>query len=432
MDWMGRNNPVDGEPELAGENADDLKASVHPLQPRLLSTSPSGAPLGIGWTEGGRKMNLVLDELTAASPQADSACSLENYLALPDHSMDSRIAEARARLGATTILLGHHYQRDEVIRFADFTGDSYKLSKIAAETDAQYIVFCGVHFMAESADVLGRDGQQVILPDLNAGCSMADMAEISQVEACWEALERLGLTDGLIPLTYMNSTAAIKAFCGERGGLVCTSSNARAAFVWAFARGTRILFLPDQHLGRNTGFAMGISLDEMAVWDPWALQGGQSKATLAASRIVLWKGHCAVHQRFLPGHVDTVRAKYPGIQVIVHPECRWEVCQKADALGSTERLIKIVEDAPTGSMFAIGTEIHLVNRLARRFAAEGKRIITLDDTGCLCTTMYRISPQHLAWALENLIEGRVVNRIQVRANVKHWARVALDRMLEVG
>jgi quinolinate synthase len=376
-------------------------------------------------------MNLVLDELTAALPQADSACSLENYLALPDHSMDARIAEARARLGATTILLGHHYQRDEVIRFADFTGDSYKLSKIAAETDAQYIVFCGVHFMAESADVLGRDGQQVILPDLNAGCSMADMAEISQVEACWEALERIGLTDDLIPLTYMNSTAAIKAFCGERGGLVCTSSNARAAFQWAFARGKRILFLPDQHLGRNTGFAMGIALDEMAVWDPWALQGGQTKATLAASRVVLWKGHCAVHQRFLPGHVDAVRAKYPGIQVIVHPECRWEVCQKADALGSTERLIKIVEDAPAGSMFAIGTEIHLVNRLARRFAAEGKRIITLDDTGCLCTTMYRISPQHLAWALENLIEGRVVNRIQVRASVKHWARVALDRMLEV-
>jgi quinolinate synthase len=376
-------------------------------------------------------VNLVLDEETAVAAAADSSCSLENYLALPDHSMDVRIAETRARLGGTTILLGHHYQRDEVIRFADFTGDSYKLSKIAAETEAQYIVFCGVHFMAESADVLGRDGQQVILPDLNAGCSMADMAEISQVEACWEALERLGLTDGLIPLTYMNSTAAIKAFCGERGGLVCTSSNARAAFEWAFARGRRILFLPDQHLGRNTGFAMGIPLDEMAVWDPWALQGGQAKATLDASRIVLWKGHCAVHQRFLPNHVDTVRAKYPGIQVIVHPECRWEVCQKADALGSTERLIKIVEDAPAGSMFAIGTEIHLVNRLARRFNEEGKRIITLDDTGCLCTTMFRISPQHLAWALENLIEGRVVNRIQVRANVKHWAKVALDRMLEV-
>ena len=375
-------------------------------------------------------MNLVLDELTAASPEAGSACSLEDYLALPDHSMDIRIAEARAKLGATTILLGHHYHRDEVIRFADFTGDSYKLSKIAAETDAKYIVFCGVHFMAESADVLGRDGQQVILPDLNAGCSMADMAEISQVEACWEALTRLGLAEETIPLTYINSTAAIKAFCGERGGLVCTSSNARAALEWAFARGKRILFLPDQHLGRNTGHSMGIALNEMAIWDPWALQGGQTKQTLAASRILLWKGHCAVHQRFLPSHVDRVRAKYPGIQVIVHPECRWEVCQKADALGSTERLIALVEQAPAGTMFAVGTEIHLVNRLARRFAAEGKRVITLDDTGCLCTTMYRISPQHLAWALENLLEGRVVNRIQVRPSVKHWARVALDRMLE--
>jgi len=375
-------------------------------------------------------MNLVLDDLTAASPEAGSSCGLENYLALPDHTMDARIAAARARLGATTILLGHHYQRDEVIRFADFTGDSYKLSKIAAETGANYIVFCGVHFMAESADVLAQAGQQVILPDLNAGCSMADMAEISQVEACWEALERLDLAGEIVPITYMNSTAAIKAFCGERGGLVCTSSNARAAFEWAFARGRRILFLPDQHLGRNTGYAMGIPLDEMAVWDPWALQGGQTRDRLAASRILLWKGHCAVHQRFLPGHVDQARAKYPGIHVIVHPECRWEVCQKADALGSTERLIKIVENAPAGSMFAVGTEIHLVNRMARRFAAEGKRIITLDDTGCLCTTMYRISPNHLAWALENLVEGRVVNRIKVRPSVKYWAKVALDRMLE--
>jgi quinolinate synthase len=377
-------------------------------------------------------VNLVLDELTAASPEAGSTCSLENYLALPDHTMDERIAEARAKLGATTLLLGHHYQRDEVIRFADATGDSYKLSRIAAETDAKYIVFCGVHFMAESADILGHAGQQVILPDLNAGCSMADMAEISQVEACWEALERLGLADEIVPLTYINSTAAIKAFCGERGGLVCTSSNARAAFEWAFQHGKRILFLPDQHLGRNTGFAMGISLEEMAVWDPWGLQGGQTKEKLAASRILLWKGHCAVHQRFLPCHIDQVRAKYPGIQVIVHPECRWEVCQKADALGSTERLIALVEQAPEGQMFAVGTEIHLVNRMAKRFAAEGKRIITLDDTGCLCTTMYRISPQHLAWVLENLVEGRVVNRIQVRPSVKRWAKVALDRMLEVG
>ena len=372
-----------------------------------------------------------------APPRAEDVCSLENYLALPDHSIDGRIAAARAKLGSTTVLLGHHYQRDEVIRFADFTGDSYKLSKIAAETDAKYIVFCGVHFMAESADVLGRDGQQVILPDLNAGCSMADMAEISQVEVCWDALELLGLDGETIPLTYMNSTAAIKAFCGEHGGLVCTSSNARAAFGWAFARGKRILFLPDQHLGRNTGFSMGIPMDRMAVWDQWAVQlgtnyGGQAKGNLAASRVILWKGHCAVHQRFLPGHVDAVRAKYPGIQVIVHPECRWEVCQKADALGSTERLIALVEEAPAGQMFAIGTEIHLVNRLARRFGPEGKKIITLDDTGCLCTTMFRITPQHLAWALENLVEGRVVNRIQVKAGVKHWAKVALDRMLEVG
>ena len=379
-------------------------------------------------------MTLIADEVTAASAEALESCSLENYLALPDHSMDGRIAEARARLGATTVILGHHYQRDEVVRFADFTGDSYKLSKVAAASDAKYIVFCGVHFMAESADVLARDGQQVILPDLNAGCSMADMAEISQVEDCWDALERSGLADETIPVTYINSTAAIKAFCGERGGLVCTSSSARAALEWGLARGKRVLFLPDQHLGRNTGHSMGLPLDEMVVWDPWAVQigsfwGGQTPERLAASRILLWKGHCAVHQRFLPSHVDQVRAKYPGIQVIVHPECRYEVCQKADALGSTEQLIARVEGAPRGSMFAIGTEIHLVNRLAKRFAPLGKKIITLDDTGCLCTTMYRITPQHLAWALENLVDGRVVNRVQVKPDVKHWARVALDRML---
>jgi len=376
-------------------------------------------------------MNPILFEETAATPQAGEICSLENYLALPDHSMDDRIRAARAELGATTVILGHHYQRDEVVRFADYTGDSYKLSRIAADTQAKYIVFCGVHFMAESADVLGRPDQQVILPDLNAGCSMADMAEISQVEDCWDTLARLNLAPDTIPITYINSTAAIKAFCGENGGLVCTSSNCRAAMEWAFARGKRVLFLPDQHLGRNTAFAMGIPLEEMAVWDPWGLQGGQTSQNFTASKLVLWKGHCAVHQRFLPGHVDQVRAKYPGIQVIVHPECRWEVCQKADALGSTERLISIVEKAPAGSMFAIGTEIHLVNRLARQFASQGKKIITLDDTGCLCTTMFRITPQHLAWALENLVQGNVVNRIQVRAEVKQWAKVALDRMLEL-
>jgi quinolinate synthase len=371
----------------------------------------------------------VLAEIDLANAET---CSLENYLTLPDHTMDARIAAARKALGTTTILLGHHYQRDEVIRFADFTGDSYKLSKIAAETDARYIVFCGVHFMAESADVLGHDGQQVILPDLNAGCSMADMAEIGQVEDCWDALLRSGLSESeVLPLTYMNSAAAIKAFCGERGGLVCTSSNARSAFEWAFQRAKKILFLPDQHLGRNTGHAMGIPLSDMVVYDPWQLNGGITPDRLRAARVILWKGHCSVHQRFLPEHVDNVRAKYPGIQVIVHPECRLEVCEKADALGSTERLIKIVEDSPAGSSFAIGTEIHLVNRLAKQFAPLGKKIITLDDTGCLCTTMYRISPQHLAWALENLVEGRVVNRIQVRDDVKHWARVALDRMLEI-
>ncbi|HEX5235335.1 MAG TPA: quinolinate synthase NadA [Silvibacterium sp.] len=377
----------------------------------------------------------VVELLSAVDEQS---CSLDNYLAMPDHTMDERIAAARRKLGKSTILLGHHYQRDEVIRFADFTGDSYKLSKIAAATEAQYLVFCGVHFMAESADVLGRPdapgkpGQKVILPDLNAGCSMADMAEIGQVEACWDTLLDARIRpDEILPLTYMNSTAAIKAFCGERGGLVCTSSNARRAFEWAFARTQKILFLPDQHLGRNTSFAMAIPLEQMVVFDPYQINGGITPARLKAAKVILWKGHCSVHQRFLPQHVDAVRAKYPGIQVIVHPECRWEVCQKADALGSTERLIQLVSNAPEGSMFAIGTEIHLVNRLAKEFGPKGKRIITLDDTGCLCTTMFRISPQHLAWALENLVEGRVVNQIKVRDDVKYWARVALDRMLEI-
>jgi quinolinate synthase len=345
--------------------------------------------------------------------------------------MDARIAAARATLGTDVVLLGHHYQRDEVIRFADYTGDSYKLSKVASQTDAKYMLFCGVHFMAETADVLAKPFQQVILPDLNAGCSMADMAEISQVEDCWDALDRAGLTEDLLPLTYMNSAAAIKAFCGERGGLVCTSSNARGAFEWAFARKSKILFLPDQHLGRNTSFAMGIPLSEMVVWDPYQINGSVSPDRLKAAKVILWKGHCSVHQRFLPEHVDRIRSTYPGMQVIVHPECRWEVCQKADAIGSTERIIDVIEKAPEGSSFAVGTEIHLVNRLAKRFAPLGKKVITLDDSGCLCTTMYRISPQHLAWALENLVQGNVVNRIKVEDDVKRWAKVALDRMLEV-
>jgi quinolinate synthase len=363
------------------------------------------------------------------------SCSLDNYLVLPDNTMDARIAAARRELGPRAVILGHHYQRDEVIRFADFRGDSYKLAQEAARTSAEYIVFCGVHFMAESADVLAHPGQQVILPDLNAGCSMADMAEIGQVESCWEQLIALGLTDemgrGITPLTYMNSTAAIKAFCGERGGLVCTSSNAPAAFKWGFERNEKILFLPDQHLGRNTAFAMGIPLDQCVVWDPFMIGGGVDPQRLRKAKVILWKGHCSVHQRFLPEHVDRVRALHPEIKVIVHPECRWEVCQKADGIGSTESLIKMIANAPEGSKFAVGTEIHLVNRMGKEFADEGKMVITLDESGCLCTTMFRISPQHLCWALENLTEGNVVNRIQVPDDVKYWSRVALDRMLEI-
>ena len=349
--------------------------------------------------------------------------------------MDARIALAREALGDQCVVLGHHYQRDEVIRFADFRGDSYKLAQQAASTAGKYIVFCGVHFMAESADILSRPGQVTVLPDLNAGCSMADMAEISQVEACWEQLVRAGLStdqgSGITPITYMNSTAAIKAFCGERGGVVCTSSNAPGAFSWGFSRNQKILFLPDQHLGRNTGYRMGIPLNEMVVWDPYMLNGGVAPERLRAARVILWKGHCSVHQRFLPEHVDNVRARHPGIRVIVHPECRWEVCQKADGIGSTEGLLKMIRQAPAGSSFAVGTEIHLVNRMGKEFAAEGKKVITLDDSGCLCTTMYRISPQHLCWVLESLVDGSIVNQIKVKDDVKHWARVALDRMLEI-
>jgi quinolinate synthase len=362
-----------------------------------------------------------------------AACTLDNYLVLPDHTMDDRIRAAKRELGRDVVVLGHHYQRDEVIRFADFTGDSYKLSQRASLADGRYIIFCGVHFMAESADVLSRAGQATVLPDLNAGCSMADMAEITQVEDAWDQFVRLGLTTedgrGITPVTYMNSTAAIKAFCGERGGLVCTSSNANGAFQWAFSKNDKLFFLPDQHLGRNTGHALGIPLDEMVVWDPYQLQGGVTADRLREAKVILWKGHCSVHQRFLPEHVDKVRANHPGIRVIVHPECRLEVCQKADAVGSTEQLIKIVNEAPAGAKFAVGTEIHLVNRLAR--GTPDKMVITLDDSGCLCTTMYRISPQHLCWALENLVEGNIVNQVKVRDNVKHWARVALDRMLEI-
>jgi quinolinate synthase len=363
----------------------------------------------------------------------DSTCSLDNYLVLPDHSCDARIQTAREILGEQCVVLGHHYQRDEVVRFSDYQGDSYRLSELASQARGRYIVFCGVHFMAESADILARPEQQVILPDLNAGCSMADMADISQVEDAWEQLEQLGLTndvgDGITPLTYVNSAAAVKAFVGERGGAVCTSSNAQAALRWAFARNERVFFLPDQHLGRNTGYAMGIPLNEMVVWDPYLPQGGQTASALRKAKVILWKGHCSVHMRFLPEDVERMRRQHPGIQVIVHPECRWEVCQKADDMGSTDKLRRLVAEAPAGTKFAIGTEVHLVNRLARQNPDE--TIMTLNESGCLCTTMYRISPQHLAWTLENLVEERVVNQIKVRPAVKRWAKVALDRMLQI-
>jgi quinolinate synthase len=347
--------------------------------------------------------------------------------------MDERISAAKATLGTALTVLGHHYQRDEVIRFADFRGDSYRLSKIAAHSESDFIVFCGVHFMAESADVLSRPGQQVILPDLNAGCSMADMAEIGQVEDCWEQLVALGLTDdagsGITPITYMNSSAAIKSFCGRRQGMVCTSSNALGAFRWGFSKTEKILFLPDQHLGRNTAFAMGIPREDMVVWDPFIPRGGQTAERLRNAKVILWKGHCSVHQRFLPEHVEQVRRLHPDIHVIAHPECRWEVCQKADSLGSTDQIIKRISQAPAGAKFAVGTEIHLINRLAKE--NPDKMVLTLDNSGCLCTTMFRISPQHLCWALENLVEGNVVNRIRVKDEDKRWARVALDRMLEI-
>jgi len=375
-------------------------------------------------------MTTLLEEPRAARAQnPQTSCSMDHYLALPDHAMDARIAAARKRLGAQAVILGHHYQRDEVFRFADFTGDSYKLAKSAASTDARYLVFCGVHFMAESADILAKPSQQVILPDLNAGCSMADMAEIGQVESAWQQITRAGV-NSIVPITYINSTAAIKAFCGERGGMVCTSSNARAAMEWAFARGEKVLFLPDQHLGRNTAFALGIPLESCVVWDPYVINGGLTREQIERATVILWKGHCSVHQRFLPEHVDHVRAAHPGIRVIVHPECRWEVCRKADGIGSTEKIIQMIDDAPPGTSFAVGTEMHLVSRMARKYATQGKTIVSLGDQGCLCTTMYRISPQHLAWALENLVDGNVVNRIQVRDDVKHWARIALDRMLQ--
>ena len=344
--------------------------------------------------------------------------------------MDRRIAAAKAALGRRLVILGHHYQRDEVIKFADYTGDSLKLSRQAASRpEAEFIVFCGVHFMAESADILSAPHQQVILPDLAAGCSMADMVAIDQLETCWDELAQMGVKS-IVPCTYINSTAAVKAFCGERGGVVCTSSNAAATLRWAWERGERALFLPDQHLGRNTAYGLGVRLDDMVVWDPYETHGGLTPDQLQRARIVLWKGHCAVHQLFTVAQIVRIRAEHPDVRVIVHPEVPWEVAQAADDCGSTEYIIRQVTDSPIGSVWAVGTEVHLVNRLAHALRPQ-MTVLSLDPFGCLCSTMFRVSPNHLLWVLEGLLEGQVFNRIVVEENQKHWAKVALDRMLSI-
>jgi quinolinate synthase len=362
----------------------------------------------------------------------------EKYLGLSDHEMDARIAAAKARLGRRLVILGHHYQRDEVIKFADYTGDSFKLARqVSTHPDAEFIVFCGVHFMAESADVLSGDHQHVILPDLAAGCSMSDMAEPDQLEQCWSDLEQMAddgsrgfQPSGIVPVTYINSAASIKAFCGERGGVVCTSSNAAATLKWAWERGERILFLPDQHLGRNTAYKLGVPLDDMVVWDPNEIWGGLEPDAVSRARIILWKGHCSVHARFTTRQIENVRQQHPGVRVIVHPEVPWDVVQAADDSGSTEYIIKTVSESPAGSIWAVGTEIHLVNRLARQMLPD-RTVMSLEPFGCLCSTMFRVSPNHLLWVLEGLLDGQVHNRIVVPANQKHWTRVALDRMLSI-
>lgn len=354
---------------------------------------------------------------------------IEDYLSLSEQELYDRIQAAKRALGNKVVILGHHYQRDDIVCHADFTGDSFKLAQQAAtRPEADYIVFCGVHFMAESADILSGAHQQVILPDLAAGCSMADMAQIEQVESAWEQLEELGLTE-MLPITYMNSSAAIKAFCGRHEGVVCTSSNAVPLFDWALKQREKLFFFPDEHLGRNTGVKFGIPLDRMAVWDPRQPLGGNTPEQLRAAKLILWKGFCSVHGRFQPRHVDDRRAEHPGIKVLVHPECKYEVVSKSDLNGSTEYIIKTIKEAPAGSKWAVGTELNLVNRLAKQH--PDKLITLLAPDLCMCATMFRIAPENLAWALENLVAGHVVNQIKVDEETARWARVALDRMLQI-
>ena len=354
----------------------------------------------------------------------------ERYTSATPEQLDEWIGAAKQSLGDRVFILGHHYQRDEVMNWADARGDSYQLSVLAQQRPAaEFIVFCGVHFMAESADILTADHQRVILPDLNAGCSMADMADIDEVEEAWEALAGVIDIERLVPITYMNSAADLKAFVGRHGGAVCTSMNARAVLEWAFGRGEKVLFFPDQHLGRNTGVAMGHSLDEMRLWDPRHELGGLTEADCKEATFLLWRGHCSIHQRFRPEHVAAFRAEHPDGIVVVHPECPHETVVLADQVGSTDFIIRAVEAAPWGSVIGVGTEIHLTNRLGAENL--GKKVVSLDPLICPCSTMNRIDLPHLAWVLENLVDGTVVNQITVDAETAEGARIALQRMLDI-
>ena len=346
-----------------------------------------------------------------------------------DPDLVSRATIARAALGDRALVLGHHYQRDEVIAFADITGDSFKLAQAAAaQSTAEYIIFCGVHFMAESADILTSSNQKVILPDLAAGCSMADMATANQVQECWNQLSEIGIADKTIPVTYMNSSAAIKSFTGEHGGTICTSSNAKKTMEWALNKGEKILFLPDQHLGRNTAvLSLGLSLTDCVLWNPWKPMGGLTSEQLRAAKVILWRGHCSVHGRFTVDAVNEVRNRLPGVKVLVHPECQHEVVSIADVVGSTEAIIRTVEQSPAGSKWAIGTELNLVSRLAK--AHPDKEVVFLDKTVCYCSTMNRIDLPHLVWAMESLVAGHVVNQIKVEADVARFSKLALEQML---
>lgn len=358
--------------------------------------------------------------------------SFAPFNSLADEACQERIRAARAKLGKRAVILCHHYQRADIYQHADLTGDSLKLSKLAAQTDAEYVVFCGVHFMAEVADIMTAPHQVAILPDLAAGCSMADMANLAKVERCWRELGAvLDVENEVTPVTYINSAADLKAFCGEHGGIVCTSSNAGTIAEWAFARRPKVLFFPDQHLGRWTGHQMGFPMDEMVVWDPDQEMGGLTVDQIKKAKILLWKGHCSVHQMFQKAHIDAFRAKYPEGKVIAHPECNFEVCAASDYVGSTEHIVRTIKEAPSGTRWLVGTELNLVERLAREVLPQDKIVQFMATTICMCSTMQRIDPQHLAWTLENLAEGKVVNPIRVPEHEVAFARLALDRMLEI-